>query len=65
MTIADKLMYIPNYDTQYYPLCRLKLVIESQNIQFIELINQNQKVPKVDKPTYKKTLPFGLFSYSS
>ena len=26
--MADKLMYIPNDDTQNYPLCRLKLLVE-------------------------------------
>ena len=28
-TMADKLMYIPNYDTQNYPFCRFKLVAEA------------------------------------
>ena len=28
-TMADKLMYIPNDDTEYYPFCRLKLVVET------------------------------------
>ena len=28
-TMADKLMYIPNYNTQNYPLCRLQFVIET------------------------------------
>ena len=28
-TIANKLMYIPNEDTQNYLLCRLKLVVET------------------------------------
>ena len=27
-TMADKLMYIPNDDTQNYPFCRLKFVVE-------------------------------------
>ena len=27
--MADKLIYIPNDDTQNYPFCRLKLVIET------------------------------------
>ena len=27
--MADKLMYIPNNDTQNYPYCRLKLVVET------------------------------------
>ena len=29
ITIADKLMYIPNDDAQKYPFCRLKLVVET------------------------------------
>ena len=28
-TMTDKLMYIPNDDTQNYPFCRLKLVVET------------------------------------
>ena len=28
-TIGNKLMYIPNEDSQNYPLCRLKLVVET------------------------------------
>ena len=28
MTIANKLMYIPNVDTQNYPFCGLQLLIE-------------------------------------
>ena len=28
-TMVDKLMYIPNQDTQNYPFCRLQLVIET------------------------------------
>ena len=27
--MADKLMYIPNYDTQNYLLCKLQLVVET------------------------------------
>ena len=30
--MADKLMYIPNDDTQNYPFCRLKLVVETLNL---------------------------------
>ena len=29
-TMADKLIYIPNEDTQNYPFCRLLLVVETQ-----------------------------------
>ena len=28
-TITDKLMYIPNDDTQNYPFCKLQLVVET------------------------------------
>ena len=28
-TMADKVMYIPNDDTQNYPFCRSQLVVES------------------------------------
>ena len=27
--MADKLMYIPNDDTQSYPFCRLQLVVDT------------------------------------
>ena len=46
--MADKLMYIPNDDTQNYPLCRLQLVIEKfgHSSQLNEPTNQNSiKVP--------------------
>ena len=29
MAMTDKLMYIPNYDTQNYHFCKLKLVVET------------------------------------
>ena len=32
MTMANKLMYIPNDDTQKYPFCRLKSVVESETL---------------------------------
>ena len=37
--MADKLMYIPNIDTQNYPYCRLQLVVETLN-----LLNQVHKL---------------------
>ena len=53
-TIADKLMYIPNADTQNYPCCRLQLVVETHQHP-TKWANQ-LKVPKVlFKPTNKKT----------
>ena len=47
-TIANKLMYIPNDDTQNYLFCSLKLVVEMFEHVF--------EVPKVVKPMNKKTL---------
>ena len=45
-------MYTPNDDTQNYPFCRLKLVVETLNTQHNKPTNQNSlKVPKVVKPT--------------
>ena len=41
-TMADKLMYINNDETQNYPLCRLKLAVEAF-YQF-NLINQPIKI---------------------
>ena len=53
-------MYIPNDDTQNYPICRLQLVVETLYTQLNEnepTTNQNTiKVHKVVKPTNKKTL---------
>ena len=49
--MVNKLMVIPNNDTQNYPFCRIQLGLN--------LINQPikiQLVPKVVKPTNKKTL---------
>ena len=52
--MADKLMYMPNNDTQKYTFCRLKLVVETQ---LNEPTNQNPlKVPIIVKPTNKETL---------
>ena len=51
--MADKLMYIPNSDTQNYPYCRLQLVADG-------LTNQNiTKVPnffKLAKKRHNNTL---------
>ena len=44
----DKLVYIPNDDTQNYPLNRMQLMVESLDTQLKESNNQNSiKVPKV------------------
>ena len=45
-------MYIPNYDTQSYPFCRLQLVVEAFGHS---TTNENLiKVSKVVKPTNMK-----------
>ena len=55
--MADKLMYIPNKETQYYPFCRLQLVVETFVHSLNEPTNQGWiNVPKNLKPTFKKTL---------
>ena len=55
--MADKLMYIPNDDTQNYPFCKLKLVVKICE-HSTEWINQSKlhEVPKVVKPSIEKTL---------
>ena len=51
-TVADKLIYIPNYDTQNTPS-----VDYNKWLKRLDTTNQNSiKVPKVVKLTYKKTL---------
>ena len=53
--MANKLMYVPNDDTQNYPFCRL--LVETLDTQQNEPTNQNSsKFTKVVKPTNKKTL---------
>ena len=53
--MTDKLMYIPNEDTQNYPFCRLQLVVETFGHSTSEPNNLNStKVPKVVKPSNKK-----------
>ena len=55
--MTDKLMYIPNDYTQNYPFYRLKFLLKRLDTQFNEPKDQNSiKVPKVVKPTNKKTL---------
>ena len=58
--MLDKLMHIPNDDTQNYPVCRLQLVVETfehSTYWTNQPINQNSmKVLKVVKPTNKKML---------
>ena len=47
--MADELMYIPNEDTQNSLFCRLQVLVETFG-------QASLKVPKVVKPTNKKTL---------
>ena len=51
--MADKLMDIPNDDTQNYPYCRLKSVVE-HSTKWTKL--KRTKVSKVVRSTNKKTL---------
>ena len=45
--MTDKVMYIPNDNTQNYPFCVLVLVVEKINIQLNKPTNQNSlKSPK-------------------
>ena len=46
--MTDKLMHIPNDDTEKYPFCRFQMDTQ--------LIDQPIKVSSVDKPKNKKTL---------
>ena len=61
-TMSDKLMYIPNDDTQNYLYCRLQLVVKKRlDTQLNEPTNQiSIKVPKVVKSTNKKIKLWGL-----
>ena len=53
--MADKLIFIPNDDTQNSLFCKLQL-LKRLDTQLHESANQNSlKVPKVDKSTNKKT----------
>ena len=54
--MTEKFMYIPNDDTQIYPFCQSKVVVE----MFGHWTNKSPKsffkVPNVGKPTNEKTL---------
>ena len=55
--MTDKLIYIPNNDTQNCPICRLKLWLKRLNTQRNKPTHKNSvKVLKVVKLTDKKTL---------
>ena len=55
LSLADKLMYIPNDVTQNYPFCRLRLVVETfeHSTKWINQLKFN-KVPKIVKPMNTK-----------
>ena len=55
--MTDRLMYIPNEDTQNCPFWRLQLVVETFG-HSTKWANQSKliEVPKVVKPTNKKIL---------
>ena len=44
-TMADKLMYIPNDDTNNYPFCRLKLLVQSLDTHVKTLVLLKAFVP--------------------
>ena len=52
--MADKSMYIPNDETHNYPFCILKFVVET--FEHLTYLTNQSKVPKVPKPTNKKSL---------
>ena len=53
--MANKLMNIPNDDTQNYPFCRIELMFKTLYALLNEPTNQNSiKVPKVFNSTNKK-----------
>ena len=55
-TMDDKLIYIPNYDKQYYHFCRFDYLLKRLDTSSLEPINQNLiKVPKVLTPNNKIT----------
>ena len=54
LTMAYKLMYIPNYDKQNYPFCSLKLVVKI--CKHSTWWNNQSKFTKDPKPTNKKAL---------
>ena len=59
--MADKFIYISNDDTQNYLFCRLQLVVKTFGLN--KPTKQNSiKVPKVFKPTNKKTLLLNFVS---
>ena len=55
--MAEKLMYIPNADTQNYLIFSVKLVVETFEYSTL-CMNQSifTEVPKVVKPTNKEML---------
>ena len=54
--MTNKLIHIPNDDTQKYPFCRLKLVVETFEHVSYGPTNQNSLKPKVFKLTNEKII---------
>ena len=52
--MANKIIYIPNYDSQNYPFFRLQLVVKTQLNEPTKI--NSIKVPKVVMPTKKKII---------
>ena len=41
--MSDKVMYIPYYDTQSYPICTLQLMVDDIFCQSKSCVQDNQK----------------------
>ena len=62
--MAEKLLHIPNDETQNYTFCRSKLVVETFETLLNELTNQNSlKSPKLlGQRTRKRYCPLSLWN---
>ena len=60
-TIADKLIFIPNDDTQNYSLCRLKLKIKTFQHSTL-LTNQSKLLSQRIRKRYHEILETSLFN---
>ena len=54
--MTNKLIYIPNDDTQNYPFFRLQLVVETFEWTLWIYQSKFDEIPKIVKPKNKKTL---------
>ena len=65
-TMADKLMYIPNDDSQNYPICKLKLVVETLNTELNKSTNQKSlKSPKLLSQRIEESVIIKLWGTNS